>query len=514
MGVVALIKLLVWLLAWSPWVILDPCLSAKGIQVSVRVPGWRFREMLWADSWAGMNVAVAGAHREGQTDRKAVQKEAFPEGSSRSLPVPGGKRLEEKRETGRPVLPKPGEVHHSRVYEFFQTDSDPPNERSADRSNAQGTGDDSEAVVTERVSCASDTRNTCMIVAAVFMLLIPLLILLVVYIKQRAMTAVASTTRTLPQDPDAPRSPAELSSDHTEEYTACKEKYKPGTAMEDLNGPFPDLTEEQQGVFQRSFTADAKYLENHEKMNQSFWESLVKCLATTDPPILNTEEQNNLLKSCNVLPGGCAACLKAIEKKGARAMAVLYLVLKTTNPSGYRQLPSSKEKDEKLKLLKRLERNLMLSQGAKKAESMDEDTQDSDEEDLGKQTTEGKLLGGKPAEVVPYRHSEITRREDSTVDSCENENTRFHQWTVRWMGIRKDDEFFHFVILCFAIGALLICYYYYKDWTISLGTGLITFASLETTGIYFGLVYRIRSVLDSFVPLIDKFRPTGMRKAA
>ncbi|XP_010075412.1 PREDICTED: transmembrane protein 40, partial [Pterocles gutturalis] len=228
------------------------------------------------------------------------------------------------------------------------------------------------------------------------------------------------------------------------------------TAMETLNVPFTDLTEEQRDIFQRVFTADANYLKNHEKMNQSFWESLVKCLATTDPPILNTEEKDHLLNSCNVLPGGCAACLKAIEKKGVRAMAVLYLLLKTTNLSGYRQLPSSKGKDEKLKLLKRLERNLMLSQGEKKAEnspheSMDEDTQ---------------------------------------------------------------DEFFHFVILCFAIGALLICYYYYKDWTISLGTGLITFASLETTGIYFGLVYRIRSVLDSFIPLIDKLRPTGRMKTA
>ncbi|XP_035750532.1 transmembrane protein 40 isoform X2 [Egretta garzetta] len=289
--------------------------------------------------------------------------------------------------------------------------------------------------------------------------------------------------------------------------------------MENLNVPFPDLTEEQQDIFQRVFTADASYLEHHEKMNQSFWESLVKCLATTDPPILNTEEKNNLLNSCNVLPGGCAACLKAIEKKGVKAMAVLYLLLKTTNPSGYRQLPSSKGKDEKLKLLKRLERNLMLSQGEKKAEnssqeSTDEDTQDSDGEDLGREKTEGQLLGGISAEVVPYRDSEITRREDSIADAYDNKDTRLHQWTVRWMGIRKDDEFFHFVILCFAIGALLICYYYYKDWTISLGIGLITFASLETTGIYFGLVYRIRSVLDSFVPLIDKFRPTGMRKAA
>ncbi|KAM6256892.1 transmembrane protein 40 [Porphyrio hochstetteri] len=285
------------------------------------------------------------------------------------------------------------------------------------------------------------------------------------------------------------------------------------------NSNVPVLTEEQQDIFQRAFAADANYLENHVKMNRSFWESLVKCLATTDPHILNTEEKNNLLSSCDALPEGCADCLKAIEKKGVRAMAVLYLLLKTTNSSGYRQLPSSKGKDEKLKLLKRLERNLMLSRGEKKAEnstreSMDEDPQSSDEEDLGRQKTESQLLGGTPAEVVPYRDSEIARREDSVADAYENGNTHLPQPAVRWMGIRKDDEFFHFVILCFAIGALLICYYYYKDWTISLGIGLITFASLETTGIYFGLVYRIRSVLDSFLPLIGRFRLTGMRKAA
>ncbi|XP_039589856.1 transmembrane protein 40 isoform X2 [Passer montanus] len=276
--------------------------------------------------------------------------------------------------------------------------------------------------------------------------------------------------------------------------------------MENLDVPIPDLTEEQQDILQRAFAADAKYLEDHEKMNQSFWKSLVKCLATTDPPILSTEEKNNLLNSCDVLPGGCAACLKAIEKKGVRAMALLYLLLKTSNPSGYRQLPSSKGKDEKLKLLKSLERNFEYSEEDKKSEnssqeSIDEDTQDSDEEYLGRQKTEGQLLGGIPAEMVPYRDS-----------AYEKESTHPPQCT--WMGIRKDDEFFHFVILCFAIGALLVCYYYYKDWTISLGIGLITFASLETTGIYFGLVYRIRSVLDSFVPLIDRFRPRGMVKAA
>ncbi|NXF90091.1 TMM40 protein, partial [Eubucco bourcierii] len=262
--------------------------------------------------------------------------------------------------------------------------------------------------------------------------------------------------------------------------------------MENLNVLFPDLSEEQQDVLLRAFTADASYLENQEKMNQSFWESLVKGLATTEPPILNPEEKSNLLNSCSVLPGGCAACLKAIEKKGVRAMAVLYLLLKTSDPFGYRQLPSSKGKDEKLKLLKRLEGNLILSQGEEEAEdssheSMEEDTQ-------GKEDLFFFLIHNSPSlSFVGY----------------ENKTPHLQQWALRWMGIRKDDEFFHFVILCFAIGALLICYYYYKDWTISLGIGLVTFASLETTGIYFGLVYRIRSVFDSFIPLIDRFRPKG-----
>ncbi|NWI51744.1 TMM40 protein, partial [Calyptomena viridis] len=286
--------------------------------------------------------------------------------------------------------------------------------------------------------------------------------------------------------------------------------------MENFSVLVPDLTEEQQDILQKVFTADASYLENHEKMNQSFWESLVKCLATTDPPILSTEEKNNLLNSCDVLPGGCAACLKAIEKKGVGAMAVLYLLLKASNPSGYMQLPSSRGKDEKLKFMKRLERNLVLSQEEKKAENsshefMDEDKQGKEDLfSLIHNLTSGKLLVLLPSEVTKlYCFSEITRREDSIADAYEKESTCPPQRTVRWMGIRKDDEFFHFVILCFATGALLVSYYYHQDWTISVGIGLITFASLETTGIYFGLVYRIRSVLNSFFPLIDKFRPRG-----
>ncbi|KAI4563545.1 hypothetical protein MJG53_016119 [Ovis ammon polii x Ovis aries] len=73
----------------------------------------------------------------------------------------------------------------------------------------------------------------------------------------------------------------------------------------------------------------------------------------------------------------------------------------------------------------------------------------------------------------------------------------------------ESDEFFHFILLCFAIGALLVCYHYYTDWFMSLGVGLLTFASLETVGIYFGLVYRIHSVLHGFIPFFQKFRLIG-----
>ncbi|NXR99512.1 TMM40 protein, partial [Oxylabes madagascariensis] len=282
--------------------------------------------------------------------------------------------------------------------------------------------------------------------------------------------------------------------------------------MENLDVVIPDLTEEQQDIFQRVFAADAKYLENHEEMNQSFWESLVKCLATTDPPILNTEEKNNLLNSCDVLPGGCVACLKTIEKKGVMAMALLYLLLKTSNPSGYRQLPSSKGEGESYLSSCQLFCSWYFSTWCLASLPLTPVLMQMGDYSLcflGLSVVGSSIFVFFPSEITKlYYFSEIARREDSDADAYE-ESTRPPQWTVRWMGIRKDDEFFHFVILCFAIGALLVCYYYHKDWTISLGIGLITFASLETTGIYFGLVYRIRSVLDSFVPLIDRFRPRG-----
>ncbi|XP_039742714.1 transmembrane protein 40 isoform X3 [Pteropus medius] len=117
-----------------------------------------------------------------------------------------------------------------------------------------------------------------------------------------------------------------------------------------------------------------------------------------------------------------------------------------------------------------------------------------------------QLYGGIPGEVVPSGESGLRKR-GSDPASGEVEASQ-----LRRLKIKKDDEFFHFVLLCFAIGALLVCYHYYADWFMSLGVGLLTFASLETVGIYFGLVYRIHSVLQGFIPLFQKLRLMGFRR--
>ncbi|KAG5197850.1 hypothetical protein JEQ12_008579 [Ovis aries] len=114
-----------------------------------------------------------------------------------------------------------------------------------------------------------------------------------------------------------------------------------------------------------------------------------------------------------------------------------------------------------------------------------------------------EMRQGVPGEVVPSGESGLRRR-GSTLTSGEVEASQ-----LRRLNIKKDDEFFHFILLCFAIGALLVCYHYYTDWFMSLGVGLLTFASLETVGIYFGLVYRIHSVLHGFIPFFQKFRLIG-----
>ncbi|XP_058028871.1 transmembrane protein 40 isoform X3 [Ahaetulla prasina] len=113
------------------------------------------------------------------------------------------------------------------------------------------------------------------------------------------------------------------------------------------------------------------------------------------------------------------------------------------------------------------------------------------------------------SEIIPYSETEISRTEGTPAVVYDDGVYHSRWWIPR---IRKDDEFFHFVILCFAVGMLLVCYYKYNNWTISTGIGLITFATLETTGIYFGLWQRIRSILESFIPLIQRIRMPGFKK--
>nr|XP_027787777.1 transmembrane protein 40 isoform X2 [Marmota flaviventris] len=108
-----------------------------------------------------------------------------------------------------------------------------------------------------------------------------------------------------------------------------------------------------------------------------------------------------------------------------------------------------------------------------------------------------QLYGG--GEVMVSGESGIRRRGSDSASGEEEAASELQR-----LNIKKDDEFFHFVLLCFAIGALLVCYHYYADWFMSLGVGLLTFASLETMGIYFGLVYRVHSVLQGFIPLFQK----------
>ncbi|XP_034293153.1 transmembrane protein 40 [Pantherophis guttatus] len=116
------------------------------------------------------------------------------------------------------------------------------------------------------------------------------------------------------------------------------------------------------------------------------------------------------------------------------------------------------------------------------------------------------------SEIIPYSETEISRAEgtEGTPAVVFDDGVYHSRWWIP--RIRKDDEFFHFVILCFAVGMLLVCYYKYNNWTISTGIGLMTFATLETTGIYFGLWQRIRSILESFVPLIQRIRMPGFKK--
>ncbi|XP_078517730.1 transmembrane protein 40 isoform X5 [Lissotriton helveticus] len=138
-------------------------------------------------------------------------------------------------------------------------------------------------------------------------------------------------------------------------------------------------------------------------------------------------------------------------------------------------------------------------------------TEDYDEEESKGSKVQSKKTEDADGEIVPYEaHGEILHRgkkkksPPASVSDHESEGHHNHQQRRGGWVIRKDDEFFHFIVACFAIGAVLICEHSYGDWTVSAGIGLLVFASLETIGIYFGFVTRIRAVLEGFLPLFQR----------
>ncbi|KAM6060059.1 uncharacterized protein LJ206_014479 [Theristicus caerulescens] len=106
--------------------------------------------------------------RAHETDREAVQKEALPEGSGGSLPVSAEER-EAMRAAGTPVLPRPREDHHSRVYGFPRADSDVLGETTTKVYNPQNIASG---------FCHQDVRRRCMIGTAVTVVSLPLAIVL------------------------------------------------------------------------------------------------------------------------------------------------------------------------------------------------------------------------------------------------------------------------------------------------------------------------------------------------
>ncbi|KAM8930765.1 transmembrane protein 40 [Pelodytes ibericus] len=289
----------------------------------------------------------------------------------------------------------------------------------------------------------------------------------------------------------------------------------------------PELSQEQKDVFQEAFSMDSEYLKALDKNSHPSYDLFIQICKTSSLSILTEEEAQGLLQ-LNDSSEKQAAILKSVKDKGPKAILTFYLLLNMNKNDIYRELPSSKENDKKLELLSEL-RNGFLSSlktglihvsektgysgpvkptasvaTVKPFSSAEEKPRDEPE------STAGDLVKEESPQVTERsRGKEKGKKEEKTSDSVERprQKTQRRSW-----GIRKDDEFFHFIIICFAVGATLISSYNYADWTMSAGIGLIAFASLETIGIYFGLIYRIRTVIEAFLPLIRKTPFAGLPK--
>ncbi|XP_073430286.1 transmembrane protein 40 isoform X2 [Dendrobates tinctorius] len=231
---------------------------------------------------------------------------------------------------------------------------------------------------------------------------------------------------------------------------------------------------------------------------------------------LYTEKEAQTIVQLSDPPGKQLAFLKSIDDKGSQAIAIFYLLLHMNEEKAYEELPSCKENDEKMVLISKMRDKLLHLLQNKVSELL--------------RISKPLLSPGhvKPAaSVATVRPLVPTKKEEE--DSSTNEKRSLEDKNIneeegisvsekekldKPLGkhhgggggvIKKDDEFFHFIIVCFALGAVLICEFYYSDWTVSAGVGLITFATLETIGIYFRLIHRIRTVVEQFLPLVGRF---------
>ncbi|XP_053325566.1 transmembrane protein 40 [Spea bombifrons] len=288
----------------------------------------------------------------------------------------------------------------------------------------------------------------------------------------------------------------------------------------------PELSPDQRDVFEEAFAKDLDFLKAIPKENHPSYDLFVRICYTKSVSLL-TEAEGLALQQLTDPSEKQTEILNSVKEKGPKGILMFYLFLNMNNEDIYGELPSSKENDKKLDLisnlrdgfLESLKKSIQLSRfsgPARPTASVAPVTPISPTRD----ETEEKPKESNPKDVRKVnrdsqqatersRGKEKEKKEEESPD--EDERPRPRSQRKSW-GIRKDDEFFHFIIICFAVGASLVCSYNYADWTVSAGIGLISFASLETIGFYFGLIHRIRSVVEAFLPLLRKAPLPGLPK--
>lgn len=270
----------------------------------------------------------------------------------------------------------------------------------------------------------------------------------------------------------------------------------------------PDLTQEEQDIFHNAFTKDLENLKTNAAISSSFIDIFVTICKMPSLSILKDKEAQNILELSD-LHRKREDVLTCADEKGSRALVVFYLLLHINDETAYGKLPSSQENDKKMALISKLREKFLTSLEKKVAE-------------ISQTFTKLRSQGiSKPIPPLAARPHISRNNEDTDISADAKENDRWKQTyrdnkdeddqpppydTVitteaqhlktnggQWR-ISKNDVFFHFITLCFALGTVLVVEHNLSDWTVSAGIGLISFAFLEAIMFYFGFVNRVRSV--------------------